>query len=171
VERKKDLAYYLALDYDIIIRKLQADGETFFQAFTKELDPIAFYGTGDSPLEAIDSFNETKRVLFEDHLENDIPIPEPEREEEAFYSGKFVVRTSPVLHRRLINFAKKDGRSLNSYINAVLEKFSTTEDIVEVFKNAMQTSMSLFSAGVARDVYRYEGVYFKAVEQKKADAA
>lgn len=38
------------------------------------------------------------------------------------YSGRFVLRTNPVLHKRLVERAKKDRRSLNQEISILLEK-------------------------------------------------
>ncbi|OFP34849.1 type II toxin-antitoxin system HicB family antitoxin [Corynebacterium sp. HMSC071B10] len=46
------------------------------------------------------------------------PIPEPLGVRE--YSGKFNVRTSPSLHRRLVIAAKSEGISLNALINQKL---------------------------------------------------
>lgn len=38
------------------------------------------------------------------------------------YSGKFVVRVSPGLHREIVEAAKKKHFSLNGFINSVLEQ-------------------------------------------------
>ena len=37
------------------------------------------------------------------------------------YSGKFLVRVSPTLHQRVVNAAKKEGESLNSWVASALE--------------------------------------------------
>lgn len=75
---KKDIKYYTNLTYGIIIRELRDDDGTVFMALTKELNPDAFYGTGDTPAEAIEDFNSTREELFEYYLQNGLPIPEPE---------------------------------------------------------------------------------------------
>ncbi|WIM69480.1 type II toxin-antitoxin system HicB family antitoxin [Corynebacterium suedekumii] len=46
------------------------------------------------------------------------PVPTPLGERD--YSGKFNVRTSPSLHRRLVLAARSEGISLNAYINQKL---------------------------------------------------
>ena len=46
----------------------------------------------------------------------EVPIPLGSRS----YSGKFNVRTSPSLHRRLVIAAKAEGISLNALVNQKL---------------------------------------------------
>jgi len=38
------------------------------------------------------------------------------------YSGRFVLRTDPILHKKLVEKAKKEKRSLNQEISMLLEK-------------------------------------------------
>jgi len=79
---KKDLKYYLGLDYDVKVIRIEDEGEFEYKAFAKELDDIAFYGVGDTKAEAIESFEDVRAELFDYYYENDIPIPEPVREKE-----------------------------------------------------------------------------------------
>ncbi|NMC42381.1 MAG: toxin-antitoxin system HicB family antitoxin [candidate division Zixibacteria bacterium] len=171
-DKKKDLNYYLGLDYDLIIRKITSEDGSFYQVTTRELSPAAFYGTGDAIEGAIRSFEETKKVLFKHHLERGIEIPEPEREEDSDYSGKFVVRTSPALHCRLVKIAKKNRQSLNSYVNAVLERTTTADDIMEATKQALCATFHLHTERYLRSIYTFEeGRHSPALGQKEVNAA
>ena len=51
-------------------------------------------------------------------------------EPEKPYSGKFVVRVEPELHKTLAIRARKDGKSLNSLVNDALSKlFDNTQNL------------------------------------------
>ncbi len=50
-------------------------------------------------------------------LGEDSPTPLSQRE----YSGKFLVRTTPRIHRRLAEIAARTGRSLNAVANELLD--------------------------------------------------
>jgi len=137
-KKAKDLDYYLSLKYDIIIREIDDPDGAFFQASTEELDPIAFYGVGETPEQAIECFKDTQKALFIDHLENGLPIPEPAPKVDDFYSGKFIVRTSPATHRRLVRMAKRNKLSLNSQINIILSEYSTHGDMLEIMRQSVE---------------------------------
>lgn len=47
-------------------------------------------------------------------------IPEVSIESMEAYSGKFVVRVSPVIHKEASKCAKKQGISLNQYVNEAI---------------------------------------------------
>ncbi len=126
---KKNLEYFLKLKFDVILRQIDDEDGTFFQATIQELDSRAFYGSGNTPQEALDSLNETKAGLFAYYLENGYPIPEPAPIEEQ-PSGRFVLRVSPSLHSRLISLARKQGQSLNGYVSSILDQYATAQDIV-----------------------------------------
>lgn len=129
--RNKNLDHYLGLNYEIILRKIDKYDEPLYLAYAKELDPVAFYGVGRTPDEAIRSFEETKGEMFEDFLENGYPIPEPEPVEDEAFSGKFVVRTTPGMHRQLLRKAKRQNQSLNSLINEIFTIYLTSEGLIE----------------------------------------
>lgn len=59
--------------------------------------------------------------VVEDLQDNGEPVPQPLGARE--YSGKFNVRTSPSLHRRLAIAAKTEGISLNALVNQKLAAF------------------------------------------------
>lgn len=129
--KDKSLSYYMKLDYDVIVSRVEIDGEFAYQARARELDPYAFYGTGDTKAEAIDSFEEVRAELFPYYLKNGIPIAEPVREDNEAPSGKFLIRTNPGTHKKLIDLAERNGQSLNAYINFILTAYTSTEALVK----------------------------------------
>lgn len=140
---EKDMEYYLNLDYDLIIVRVEDDGEFAYKAYSRDLDDYAFYGVGKTKEEALLSFEETKRELFQYYLENDLPIPEPTREPDSLPSGRFIVRTSPINHARLIDLSKRHSQSLNQYMNSLFDSQITSTMIID---NARQELCSQFMA-------------------------
>jgi len=116
----KDLNYYKALEYSIVIEKQELDGEHWFIAFTNELGKFACYGRGESQSEALNSFLDEKDVFIEYLFDEGKNIPEPRVDEVEKYSGFFNVRTSLVIHANLVRQAKEMEISLNLYINQIL---------------------------------------------------
>ena len=72
----------------------------------------------DSQLSALTGIiNVVKDVLADMQAEGEeIPVPLSERA----FSGKFVIRTTPEVHRRLVIQAAEAGVSLNRYVNTLL---------------------------------------------------
>lgn len=128
--KKKDAAYYMGLNYRLIVRRVDEYDKPFYEVTTRELDPLTFYGVGDTLQEAADSLEEVKRDLFPYYVENGLEIPEPEAESEKLPSGKFVLRISPKLHRKLIMAAADERLSLNTFVGSILERYATVEALV-----------------------------------------
>lgn len=147
MKRRKDLNYYIGLDYDVKVVRVEDEDEVAYKAYAAELDPNAFYGVGSTKSEALESFEETRKQLIPIFLEDGIPIPEPEREPDDMPSGRFVVRTSPSTHRKLVRLSKKHNQSLNSFINAILEQYTTLDAVIAkataVFEQTCSTKMML----------------------------
>jgi predicted HicB family RNase H-like nuclease len=77
---------------------------------------ITFQGTN------VDEIETAFRDSVDDYLEW---CKERGKDPEKPFSGKFVIRLSPELHRQLNLKAKQSNRSLNSYIVHTLEKAVT----------------------------------------------
>lgn len=122
---KKNLDYYLALDYPVEIRKIEDRLGGGFVATIPSLGAQAFVGDGDTPQEAWENLMEAKKELFAEYLEAGTPIPEPAEEQwfESF-SGKLVLRMPKELHARLTAAAKANDVSLNQYIVYALSTIS-----------------------------------------------
>jgi predicted HicB family RNase H-like nuclease len=66
-------------------------------------------------LQALEGITELVRSVVEDMKTNGESLPEPISERQ--YSGKFQVRVTPELHRRLVIEAAEENVSLNRYIS------------------------------------------------------
>lgn len=109
---KKNLKYYLNLDYTIRLRENQ-DG-TFFA----EIEELSGCMTeGDTKEEALEMIEDAKKGWLEVALKRKISIPEPMQDE---FSGKLNLRLPKFLHRKLSHQAKQEGVSLNTLISSTL---------------------------------------------------
>lgn len=173
--KKRDLDYYMKLNYEIILKKIDKYEEVFYQAYTRELDPVAFYGVGDTPVEAIKSFEYTKEEMFKDYLAEGLEIPEPELEEVEKYSGKFVVRTTPKIHRDLIREAKKQKLSLNSLINSIFTSHLTSSGLLAMAERVLERAIGKHLEQNIFGRQDYEPLLVdwtsKTHDKKKAEAA
>jgi len=136
---KKNLKYYMNLNYPIEIRKIKEEEGGGYSATIPLLGKYAFVGDGDTIEEAIESLNEIKEYLFEKYLKEGLPIPEPEEDEEKSYSGKFLLRVPKELHRFLAIEAKRNNTTLNQYCTYILTRKSflkgIQDDLEEVKKD------------------------------------
>jgi antitoxin HicB len=125
---KRDLEYYLSLDYPVEIRRLSEEDGGGYIACIPYLGRWMFTASGDNIEEALQVLDEVKRDHFERLLSEgkEIPLPPPLDAEEA-YSGRFVVRIPRHLHRRLVQLAELEGCSLNQYVTTLLAEASTAD--------------------------------------------
>lgn len=73
---KKDLNYYMKLNYSTKFKKIvEDDGETYYRVTTPKLPGVITYG--DSLDEAITELNGAKKAWFSSCLRRNIKIPEP----------------------------------------------------------------------------------------------
>ena len=96
--------------YEAIV-KFDEDAHLFHGEVINTRDVITFQGTSVKELE------KAFRDSVEDYLS--FCATRSERPEEPF-SGKFLVRITPELHRRLVTEARKKGVSLNAYVEQAL---------------------------------------------------
>lgn len=68
----------------------------------------------ESPIEALTGIEGLVKDMLEDLVAAGDPVPEPFSERS--YSGKFLVRTSPQVHRELVVAAAEQGVSLNKLV-------------------------------------------------------
>ncbi len=115
---KKDLDYYMNLVYKVEMT-LEEDGSGFNVEIPLLKGCMTF---GETVEDAYQSLIEVKRAWFEIALERCWKIPVPPVEEVKTYSGKFNVRLPRYLHRELVEFAEREGTSLNQLVVAILAK-------------------------------------------------
>jgi len=136
IEAVKNIDYYLALPYTSILRR---DEEGDVIARIQELPGCIAHG--DTEIEALANLREAQKLWIEDCLEDKQPVPEPEAEEEL-PSGKWLQRVPRTLHKRLAEFAKKEGVSFNQLVTNMLQDAVTgktwNDYIAELFANREQ---------------------------------
>ncbi len=113
----RSLSEYLALPYTYILKQ-ESDGSYFI--CVKELPGCM--SVGDSVADAHEMIRDAMETWISYSLEDGINIPEPEEETLDEYSGKFVVRITPTLHKKLAEGAKKQGVSMNHYTSELLSE-------------------------------------------------
>lgn len=107
------LTDYLSVDYPLNLIP-DPDGGYVFEY----PDLPGCLGQIDSLDELSEHAEEAHRLWLETALDRGKAIPLPARQEE--FSGKFIVRISRSLHRRLVETAKVEGISLNYYAGTLL---------------------------------------------------
>ena len=114
---EKRIEYYLNLPYTIEMQQHSEEGW-----FVKVRELPGCMSQGDTAQEALTMIKEAMELWLEVALDDGDPIPEPRPLES--YSGKFVVRLPRSLHRDLVESARREGISLNQYINVALATFN-----------------------------------------------
>ncbi len=114
-ETKKDINYYMQLPYTVAVEKWDDGRGPYYVARVQELPHCMIHAP--TPEEALKELEDIKKEWIGDCLDRRVRIPEPEPQD---YSGELRLRMPPSLHRRLALTAKKEGVSLNSYLNNVL---------------------------------------------------
>lgn len=109
----------MQLDYRIEVVKIPDEKGGGYMACLPQFGRMAAVGDGETVEEAVANLRESQRTLFEEYLEEGLPIPEPDTSEEE-YSGKFVLRIPKYLHRELSLKAKSNNVSLNQFVTALL---------------------------------------------------
>jgi len=125
----KDLSYYMSLNYPVEIVKIPSDEGGGYMATIPLLGRNVFVGDGETIEEALKNLEFVKEEWFKTYLERGHEIPLPEEVGERDYSGKFIIRVSPALHRQLAKTARKSNQSLNQYLVQILSSASSVEDV------------------------------------------
>ncbi len=133
----KSLEFYKSLEYDIIIKREELDGEKWYVAYCNEFGMSACHGIGDTREEAVNSYLEEKDAFLELLYSRKEFIPEPSPADNTF-SGTFSVRTSPWLHSLIANQAKKNDVSINSYVNQILAYYVGQDTMCDKFDEYSQ---------------------------------
>lgn len=108
----KSIKDYMDLPYTKLVQEINDESGHYFYGRILELDGCQ--STGNTVDELYENLNEAMEGYIEVKLENNIPIPEPEKVSD--YSGKFNVRLPKSLHQRLAIEANNEGISLNQLV-------------------------------------------------------
>lgn len=135
--------------YPYKIYRMRADDHVFWVAESITLQSCI--GQGDTQQEALDELSENEVFWLDTAKEMGYPIPEVPVESDESYSGKLTLRISPHEHRLAALFAKKEGISLNQYLNdAVVSRnheMSSSNYIVDVVKDAISELFHVTTGG------------------------
>jgi len=113
---EKNLDYYMSLAYPIRVYP-EPDGS----GYTAEISDLPGCITCADTLEELWAMIEdAKRGWLELALEDGDSIPDPSLPTLDNGSGKFTVRVPRSLHRKLVEQARREGVSLNQFINVAL---------------------------------------------------
>lgn len=111
----KDIEYYMALPYKVIIIPCEEGG------YVAEIPDLRGCITqAETKEEIMEMIEDAKKVWILAALEEEKNIPEPDKADD--FSGKFNVRVPKTLHRTLVELASSEGVSLNQYINYALSR-------------------------------------------------
>ncbi len=148
----------LSWRYDIVFRKELVNGQQRFVAYTRELDPDVIYGIGETREEAEKSLNKVKEAVFEHYIQRGVEIPRP-LEDERLPSGKFVVRTQPRVHAKLLRIAKRDKVSLNTLVHTLLANYTTMDELAGEFASEMASQLRA-------SIHRAEDAWFRSTRHE-----
>lgn len=118
----KTINDYLKLPYKFILQQ-ETDGSYFISV--KELPGCM--SAGASPDEACEMIKDAMKDWIEECQKRGIPIPEPESDDKK-YSGRFITRVSPSLHKALAGLAQEQEISLNLLVNEILARAIGRQD-------------------------------------------
>ena len=101
------------MEYKGYFAKVEFDDEAsiFYGEVINLRDVITFQG------QAVDELRQAFRDSVDDYLEF---CAERGEEPEKPYSGKFVIRVEPELHKTVAILARKGGKSLNAWVHDAL---------------------------------------------------
>ena len=133
---KKNLDYYMRLEYEVSLLRVPEDEGSGFIVWHQELGRASCNGFGKTVKEALDMLTEVKQSIFEDCLEESLPIPEPAGNDQE-YSGKLLLRIPKMMHRAIAEVAKENETSINSAIVQLLTEAMAKHNTMEDTKKAL----------------------------------
>ena len=117
-----------------------SDGREWYVEF---LDVPGVVGGGKTQVDAVNDAFDNLQAHLEFLEEDGLELPTPSSFPDDTYSGKFALRLSKSMHKRIAMNAKLEGVSINTYINeAIIEKVST-DTANRQFKNAVETIVNV----------------------------
>jgi antitoxin HicB len=133
----RNLEHYLSSRYSIDIVPIPEKLGGGYRAVIPELGEYAFIGDGETPEEALESLKTMKEQ----------------------YSGKFLVRVPKELHERLVNQSRKNGSSLNLYVNYILTSAVSAEPILETIDKKLDTVTCKFDDMIETQTILYDSFH------------
>lgn len=132
-------------------------------------------GQGDTLDEAVVELFENEKAWLEAAEEVGISIPKIPTEAVQEYSGKMTLRISPSEHAKAVKIAKREGISLNQYVNDAVvarnSELSTADYLSKNLENAVNLLRSFIVNEVTTSYCENKEVMFqyKTSENSKID--
>ena len=128
------------MKYPFSVYQTKVESHVFWIAESSVLKGCV--GQGDVPEDAIRELESNEEAWIETARRYGISVPDVPLEPINSYSGKFTVRVSTFVHKTAAELAKKQGVSLNQYVNDAIVSYnssvSTVSAISPVVANAIR---------------------------------
>lgn len=134
---KRDINFYMDLDYKIIVNPIPLKDGGGWMAEHPDLKGCC--SDGETVEEAIANLKEAKQAWIEVALERNIQIPIPHYKNKDEFSGKFTLRVPKKIHRELALNAEAEGVSLNQYVSTLIAYQLGENSIVEGIREDLRS--------------------------------
>lgn len=122
IKEVKPIEHYLNAVYPVTVYPAPEGG------YVAEIEDLPGCITeGETLEEVFQNIEGNRRTWIEVQHEDGVEIPLPRNEQE--HSGRFLIRIPKGLHRKLAEQARREGVSLNQYVETVLATRSALKDI------------------------------------------
>ena len=172
------------MKYGYIVQKMKVDEHEFWVAKSNDLKGCV--GQGDTPEDAVFELSQNEEEWLITAQECNVNIPKCSIMREQEYSGKFTVRISKDLHRKLVQQSEANSISLNSYVEeAIAEKIGgvqnnqmnrcisilervckITSETVDIAKDIAVRSVNEFYRSTEDKWRKTDNEYFRSFNQK-----
>ena len=148
IKKKKDIEYYLNLPYQYVVIPEESGG---FSIKVKELPGCNAFGENID--EAYKNIKESMKIWLSEVIKQKLEIPLPESLKD--YSGKFIIRISKSLHKKLVESAEKENISLNQYIQTLLIQGEQILNIKKELEN-IKEQLKIFEKKFNNSIFNKE---------------
>ena len=100
-------------------------------------------GQGESANDAVKELEENEIAWLETAVEIGMAIPEIPVEVENPYSGKVALRMAPSVHKKAVMVAKREGISLNQFINDAITTYTAEIETANYISKEVVRSATL----------------------------
>lgn len=123
------------MKYGFNVYQTQVEDHVFWVAESKDLKGCV--GQGETLDEAIAELQLNEEEWLDTAIECGIPIPEVSVELPSEYSGKFMTRVSPRVHKEAVENATREGISLNQYVNNAIVTMNASNTTLNAIQNVI----------------------------------
>lgn len=160
IKEVKPIEYYLKAVYPVTVYAAPEGG------YVAEIEDLPGCITeGETLEEVFQRIEDTRRAWIEIQYEDGAEIPLPRTEQQ--YSGRFLVRIPKGLHRQLAEEAKRQGVSLNQYVETMLATKATLKDISDQMEERLKELLTM-RLNAAAQPYGYGSYIFNTERKSEA---